>query len=205
MSRRVLFSVVMSAACLSGCGDPITNIPPLPGDTAFHDANDKAVRSAEAAGLLSVLKQWAPEGPYAVSLPRGTSQATYNEVLAKLPAGGVVVLDNPQLPVYKVVRVRIRAWNGQVEVIKPGLAGTPDQLISVYVSVDTRGWYAVRNRLWRLPIEKALQISQENFDEPGTQPKAEPKAEPKSDTPPAPGTPPADGAPQLKGDDNKPQ
>jgi hypothetical protein len=153
-----LLLVLITALILAGCGDPYINYPAQDQDVAWHQANSSIARSVQKAALQHVLKTWPPDGPYAVALPVGTNTETYNEVLGSLPAGAATSETTETRPVYRVARIHIRGWNGQVDIIRPG-GETGQQLVSVYVSIDTQGWYATRHRVWRIPVDKALEIS----------------------------------------------
>lgn len=157
--------VILAALSLAGCGDPYINYPAQDQDVAWHEANSTVARSTQKAALQHVLKTWPPEGPYAVALPAGTNTETYNEVLAALPAGAATSEATETRPVFKVARVHIRGWNGQIDIIRPG-GETGRQLVSVFVSVDTQGWYATRHRVWRIPVDKALEISNPDLPPP---------------------------------------
>ena len=142
-----------------GCSAPLVNIPPLPGDVAWHDPNGEGVLAVEVTALNHVLRRWAPAaGAYAVELPPGTTPESYQRVIEQLPKG----VSTPEqyggeLPTYRVAQVYMRGTHARVDIVKPDdLSG--EQLVSVFEAVDISGWYAQRSRLWNVPVDDALRV-----------------------------------------------
>jgi hypothetical protein len=149
---RTLFLTVILAAGLAGCGTFYTNVPPLPGDLAAHDPNDRRVANMEAAALKHILQNNPPGGPYVIGLPPGTNAATAALVLSKLPPTQAGAAD---AKVYRVAQIQARSFNAQVDVVAPE-PNNDTRLISVFLGTDMDGWFVLRSRKWGVPVDEAL-------------------------------------------------
>lgn len=151
--------VLLLPLLLAACSAPLVNIPPLPGDVASHDPNSAGVLAVEVTALNHVLRRWAPAGGiYAIELPPGTTNESYQSVIKQLPPGASTSEQyGGELPTYRIVQVYMRGAHARVDVIKPDdVAG--EQLVSVFEAVDISGWYAQRSRLWNIPVDDALRV-----------------------------------------------
>lgn len=155
MRPLILFTCLV---LLGGCS-PWVNIPAQRGDLASHDPNTSTVHKAVTVALKHTLEQYPPAGAYAVIMPEGASTQTMAKLNAALPEGAGATADaTGRIPVYRVASIRIRGWDGQVDIIPPaGLR--PKRLLSVYLDHDLSGWYVRRTHLWNMPLERALQLA----------------------------------------------
>jgi hypothetical protein len=155
---RVVAMLVLSAA-VSGCAAYV-NIPEQPGDIAGDSANGRNVRAVSVAALRHVLNYQPPNGNYAVALPAGASDTTYQWVLDRMPPTALRH-DSPAaagLAVYEVAAIYIRGTDAQVDVVFPTRSGEK-RLMTVWQDVAVDGWFVTRDRLWEIPAEEALQSS----------------------------------------------
>jgi hypothetical protein len=194
MFRIVSSTLVLLALAVAGCNPVAVNVPPLPGDTAFHSPNLGSVVAVQTAGLEYAIKRWPVEGDYSVDLPYGSSAEAYADVLTTLPSGAYRVSDKPETPTYRVAQVRVRGLTALVDIVVP--AQPAEQLVTVTCVRDALGpWYARSARLWRVPVEQALMMSSRSLapaPEPETPTEEAPApSEPEStpETPAAPAAP----------------
>jgi hypothetical protein len=97
---------------------------------------------------------------YIVKLPAGTSPEIYAKVLDQLPAGARTPgEDEGALPRYEVAQVQVRGFSAQVDVIRPADDSGKQELVSVHLAVDMDGWYAKQTRVWRVPVDLALEMA----------------------------------------------
>ena len=155
--RGLLLSLVLIGFGVGACA-PYVNIPAQHGDVlALEAPNYAPVRKVMAAGLDYALRyRGEPVGAYAIALPQATAPSSYDDILMRLPPGGVPYNEAvSDLPVYEVAQVSMRAWRGRVDIVHPGEGGQP-QLLSTYMKMDWSGWYVYRDRLWRVNVDEAL-------------------------------------------------
>jgi len=171
-AHKPWMAVLLAGALIyiTGCGQTYVNIPPLPGDVAGHNVDSTNVAKVEATALTHVINDNPPGEPYAVSLPPQTSSMTYNRVLGMLPKGSSrgaaadsgkspdVETGSKSMPVYRIVQVKIKGLDAEVEVVRPTAAGP--RLASVYLRRDIDDWYVRWSRTWQLPLAEALEMVQ---------------------------------------------
>lgn len=153
----ILLTLVASTGCVA---PSYINIPPLKGDTALHNPNDWVVRDVMVESLKKVIRDYPPAANYSVSFPQGVSEKSRALMIEKLPHGLETIWNsqNPT-PIYAIKQVWVRGLNAQVDIIVPQIAGEP-RLVSVFCVTDIEGWYGRTSRIWRLPVEQALQLAQ---------------------------------------------
>ncbi len=206
----------ITAAALTGCGAQYVNVPPIPGDVAFHNPNGSDVRTMEIAALKYVLQRTPPKGSFAIALPAGSTTDTQAYVMGRLPGGdAAAVVAGDALPTYRVAQIQARNWNCQVDVIAPEPNGDL-RLTSVFLAKDIDGWFPMRGRKWSVPVDQALELARPLADHPDaplpTEPAPAPapaptptpapiKEVPKADAPPAPAVP-QPTVPAKPGDDD---
>lgn len=149
--------VVAFAALLTACGAPYVNVPPIPGDVAFHDPNANDVRAMEVKALRYLLQQYPPAGAYAVALPPGTTTDTHAFVIAQLPGDHAPTAEQTTLPTYRVAQIQGRTWSTRVDIIAPEPTG--ERLVSVFLGHDIDGWFPLHARRWNVPVDQALQLA----------------------------------------------
>jgi hypothetical protein len=154
-----ILSLALAVAMFTGCAAPLVNIPPLPGDVAFHSPNGKGVLAVQVTALRHVIQRWPPAGDaYAVVLPDGTTEESYRRIVGQLPEGTTTREQyGAELPTYEVAQVHISGTHARVDVVIPGPDGRP-RLVSVFEAIDIGGWYARRSRLWNISVDEALRI-----------------------------------------------
>ncbi len=156
--RLARIGLIAIAPTLAACS-PYVNIPEQPGDLATTSVNDRNVLAVSVVALNRVLAEQPPDGPYAITLPRGASDESYHWVIERLPgdptrhASGAM-----DRPIYSVAAIYVRPGRSQADVVYPTPAGEP-QLMSVYQRLRIDGWYATRDRLWEIPVAQALAAS----------------------------------------------
>lgn len=154
ITAPLLFVAALSLA-LVGCSRPYVNIPPQTSDVAGHDPNARNVREIEIAALQAVLRTDPLVGPIAIVLPEGTGQLTYAAVLPAVSPDAVSASNTEAEPLstVEVRQVRIRGWEGQVDIVRPNASGTR-QLFTVHLEyAPFSGWSAKRIRPWRGPVD----------------------------------------------------
>lgn len=143
---------------LVGCTTYV-NIPPHAGDLAKHDINARGVRNVCIQAIKATLANQPIQGSYAIVLPGGADQLTYETVVATLGGGATSSLEQT-IPVLEVRQIRIRADNCEVDLIRPADSANPrgpGQLVTVYLKWNPlSGWDATRLHPWRAPVEQTL-------------------------------------------------
>jgi hypothetical protein len=143
---------------MTGCSAAYVNLPALDGDVASNDANNATPVEMQIAALRRVLRERPPTGPYAIALPRGTNAESYNRIVAELPPGSQQYgSQSGPMPVYRVTRVFGRPTNGEVDILAPRPGGGED-LVNAYLLKDIEGWYVQRTRVWRVPLNKVVNV-----------------------------------------------
>ena len=142
------------AGSLVGCATYV-NIPPQPGDMAWHDPNHPTVQMVVSEALQAVAAHQQKEGRIAILLPDGTLAKNYSKTASQI-RNETVWPGNPQRseqPLLQVKAIRIRGTKAAVDVIhnaNPQAPDTKDQLITVDLAWDVvEGWSAQRLKLWR--------------------------------------------------------
>ncbi|MFW5681724.1 MAG: hypothetical protein ACOC1G_01850 [Phycisphaeraceae bacterium] len=140
-----------------GCSPyPYANIPPLQGDVARHNIDANSIRTIVVPAVKAVVAQEPPDGPYVVELPQSAEKLTYPAILPRIGDNA-----NPPFaeglpedaPVYEVTSIRIRGFDGQVDVVRPGSYGGR-QLVTVYLrNPPFADWTVQRVRVWRGPVD----------------------------------------------------
>lgn len=159
----VLMVTLMSIGwMLTGCATYV-NIPEQPGMWASSNPDNSTAQKIEIAALTAVLTDRQSDEPYRVLLPEGSSDATYNYVVARLPRGARPAPFVAEGDLYAVAGVFVRARKGQVDIVRPDPTGER-QLVSVYLRYDLDGWYVERKRPWQIPLGTALDRSSPGSD-----------------------------------------
>ena len=144
-------------AIAAGCS-PYVNVPPLQGDVARHNADATQIRNIVVPAVRAVLDEEPPSGPYVVQLPESAEKLTYPATLPQIGdnAHPPFAEDLPEnAPIYEVTGVRIRGFDGQVDVVRPGTYGGR-QLVTVYLrNPPFADWNVQRVRVWRGPVDTA--------------------------------------------------
>lgn len=162
---RALAAIITFTLGLSACA-PYVNIPGQRGDTlATHNPNSKTIQEAVVAALKAVITYRPVEGNYQVILPEGTDPATYAALLPQLGDQAMWSSDGTRqdLPIYEVKGVRIRGYDGDVDIVRPA-KGLADGRTRQLVTVDLKyyipgGWGHTRLRVWKADVEDALRLS----------------------------------------------
>ncbi len=166
-----------------------TSYDPAEGDRLGDSTlNAPAVRAVLSRSLAFAIERMPPElseeearlsvlaptsdRTVAVSLPRGLTKATHDEILASLGEGVSPVVDGTeQLPIYRVGVMRIRGGTADVDVHRPldendNRFHAPYQCITITLRSDLEGWRVEDFEAWMpgtvpLPALNALRIPQE--------------------------------------------
>ena len=146
-----------------GCSRPYVNIPSQRGDLAAHDPNANNVRNAAVTALRAVMLDRPIEGPVLIKLPAGTSSLTYAAVAPQVSEYALTPQDDGAaaagLPTLEVRQIRIRGWDGEVDIIRPTYDGG-EQLITVTIKyAPFSGWTASYIRTWRGNVDQTLPSS----------------------------------------------
>ena len=141
------------AACLGGCATYV-NIPAQPGLPAVNNANDGTVQRISLAALQHVVLDSDVDEPYRVQLVDGSSDHTYNYVVARLPRGARPAPFVTDGPLFTVAAIRVRGVEGQVDITRP-VPGGGRQLVTVYCKYYFDGWHARKIRPWQVPVGQA--------------------------------------------------
>ena len=153
--RRPIAGLALAAcvALLPACSVPYVNIPHQSGDVAGNDPDARNVRAVEAEALRAVLAQGGVPTPVLIELPEGTDTLTYAAVASMVGEDAVPPSDEDveTQATLTVKQVRIRGWDAEVDLLRPGPGGVR-QLATVYVEYAPLGdWAAKRVRTWRGP------------------------------------------------------
>ena len=140
-----------------GCSPyPYVNVPPLQGDVARHNVDANSIRTIVVPAVIAVVAQDPPAGPYVVKLPESAEKLTYPAILPRIGdnANPPFAEDLPEdAPVYEVASIRIRGFDGQVDIVRPGTYGG-QQLVTVYLrNPPFSDWNVERVRVWRGPVD----------------------------------------------------
>lgn len=153
--RSALAVSLLLCAALSGCA-PYVNIPPQQGDIARHNIDASSIRGITVPAVRAVVRQQPPDGPYVVELPESAQKLTYPAVLPRIgdDAHPPFAEGLPQgAPVFEVVAIRIRGFDGEVDVVRPARIGGR-QLVTVYLrNPPFSDWTVERLRAWRGPVD----------------------------------------------------
>jgi len=151
---RIVPLMALAAVLLAGCASYV-NIPPMEGDTAFHDPNTKVVRSVMGGALAYVMEQRPIERSYQVILPVGTTPMTYAELLSRLGDNAMWSSDGvtKDVPIVAVSQVRVRGTSAEVDVVRPTFSNDlkqSGQTVTVSLKYDPMGgWVANHIKEWR--------------------------------------------------------
>ena len=159
LMRGVMFVCVVGVLGCVGCAGPTkVNIPPMAGDIAFHDPNGSTAVRVSEVSLQRILRNYPPEGVYAVALPDRSSDRTYTRILEGLAGSPVRISESAgDLPTYEIAQIQIHGTTADVDVIRP-VPGGNRQLVRVELALDLDGWYASRVRPWDIPVLEQLRI-----------------------------------------------
>jgi len=150
-----VFGLALAALLLGGCATYV-NIPAQPGMWASSNPNESTVQNIVIAALTEVLEDRQSEERYRVRLPEGSSDATYNYVIARLPKGARPAPFVAEGDLYSIAGVYVRAREGQVDIARPA-AAEGRELVSVYLRYYLDGWHPYRVRPWRIPLGRAIE------------------------------------------------
>lgn len=144
---------------LVGCATYV-NIPPQPGDMAWHDPNHPTVQTVVSEALQAVATHQEKDGKIAILLPDGTLAKNYSKTVAQIH-NETVWPGHPQRseqPLLHVKEIRIRGSRAAVDVVHNNGPQTPqaeDQLITVDLAWNVaEGWSAQRLKLWRTQAQQ---------------------------------------------------
>ncbi|NBC10162.1 MAG: hypothetical protein GVY24_00310 [Planctomycetes bacterium] len=152
----VVFGPALAGLLLLGGCATYVNIPAQPGLWASSNPNDPTVQKIVIAALSEVLAPRQSGEPYRVRLADGSSDATYNYVIARLPKGARPAPFVADGELYSVAGVYVRARAGQVDIARPA-AAEGRELVSVYLRYYLDGWHPYRVRPWRIPLGRAIE------------------------------------------------
>ncbi|HEX7008336.1 MAG TPA: hypothetical protein VF184_00045 [Phycisphaeraceae bacterium] len=145
-----------------GCSTPYVNIPAAQGDVASHNPNADNVRGVQIAALRAVLLDRPIEGPIKLVLPEGTSNLTYAAVAEAVGPNAYAPFEpeaDDATATLEVKQIRIRGWQGEVDLVRPYPYGQGEvqQLVTVYLDyAPFSGWTFNRIRSWRSGTQAAL-------------------------------------------------
>ena len=151
---RAALAALITATSLFTCGcvANYVNVPPQPGDTAFHNPDLIPVPELMTDALTWVTAKYPVDPPYAVNLPPGTGHATYVRVVEDGTRGRGVPM-SPEvegLPTYHVAAVRIRGTRATVDVVLP--EGLDAVACTVTLRSTIYGWRIQDSRSWLTPV-----------------------------------------------------
>lgn len=149
--------MVLTAAFLTlGCSAPsYVNIPPQPGDLARGNPNAKDVREIMALAVDAAVQRERLDGAFEVLLPEGADQITYEKVVLRVGGGAITpdTLRDAPVPTIRVVAVRVRSRDAEVDVARPSPTGRESVTVFLYWYYGS-GWAVERVRPWRVAPEK---------------------------------------------------
>lgn len=151
--------LITGAMLMAGCAMYV-NIPPQPGDAAWHDPNHFTVENVMREAMARTLTEHPPEGPFTIDWPAGTTDTTIDEIIADYPqriASQYVRKTNMDIPRYAFRHIWIRSGKAYVDIQRPALTHT-QQLVTVYLSDQPfTGWHVTRTRAWQVPQGQTYQ------------------------------------------------
>ncbi|MEM8739240.1 MAG: hypothetical protein AAGG38_12310 [Planctomycetota bacterium] len=152
------------------------NIPPENGDWAFNNPNSKDVQQIQVVAIQKSLRHEPLDSPYELRLPENSRATTYALITRELGSDAVIPPEVPAVafnedgkpippdpdapplpqperlgdfPTLEVRAIRIRAGDGQVDLVRPSTTGR--RLSTVYLDYQPGfGWSADRVRAWRV-------------------------------------------------------
>jgi hypothetical protein len=144
-------SGMLGSAVLTGCTS-YTNVPGPDGLSAQQDPNARQASRATEAALVWATRRHAPQGPYVINLPVGTSLETAETIAAALgPMAQIPGSAEVDLPVFHVTRVWIRLSDAKVDVVYPmtdGLGRDIQRGVTVWMNAGVRPWTPSRGQYW---------------------------------------------------------
>ena len=147
-----LAATIFGPGLLSGCGATNITEPPIDGGFTWGESSEPPVPELLARSLQHVMDHYAPARPgYAINLPDGTPATVYEDVIARLGGGRVMVQDAEYG--YHVTGLRLRPFRAEVDVMFPKDDGELYEFVTVHFSRPVIGdWSVSRDRLWRIRI-----------------------------------------------------
>ncbi len=131
---------------LVGCSTYV-NIPAEDGSIASDDANLERVRNIQVEAINALIARQRVAGPVKITLAPGSSPETYAAVLPQI-AVEAVGPDRLAPVAIAVTGVRIRTYNGEVDLAVSG-ASVVDSLVTVSLdSAPLNDWWVDRIRPW---------------------------------------------------------
>ncbi len=145
-------------AAVTGCS-PYVNVPGQPGSVATKSANDMGVRDAVADAMRMQLRLAPPARDWAITLPKGSSDETYQWVLERIGRGARYT-GQTDVDVYDVVSIQIRGLNGQVDLVLPlNQTGDIARVRSIYLERKLNGWDATYGKTWQISVPEAMELA----------------------------------------------
>lgn len=125
--RLTTLLTLAGTIALASCTREYANYPPITGDE-FATKNVNAsfnMKNAMAAALRWTALRYPPPGgenaPFAINLPAGSSEETYQRVIELIGRGAQPVSEANanSLPVYHVTRVWLRGEIARIDIVRP--------------------------------------------------------------------------------------
>ncbi|BAM03182.1 hypothetical protein [Phycisphaera mikurensis] len=142
---------------LPACVAPTYVNIPSEGGIAASDPNSFNVRDVVADSIAAAVEREPLEGVYEILLPEGTTQQTYQAVVRQIGGGAIApdTLRDRPVPSVRVVAVRIRNQDAEVDVVRPSPTGR--SVVRVFLKWYYGGdWAVQRVKPLRIPAEELL-------------------------------------------------
>lgn len=196
-------SLLALAAAAGSCAQEYANYPPITGDDfAAKNVNSPNMRNAMAAALRWTVLRYPPPGgtgpgTFAINLPAGTTEDTYDFVARTVGNGAVpVTAENAsQIPVYHITRVWLRGSIARIDVVRPVFeVEQKPRGGSVYRGAEIRlaggwdPWHVTGSSEYEIGVLEppALHLFGETHETRSGTPSAAPASSPSMDPEPAP-------------------
>ena len=146
--KWTVWTLVLSLAAMTGCSGYV-NIPSEDGSVASENANRTRVQDIQIQAINAVIDRQHLAGPIRVTLVAGSLDEAYDTVLPQIRVDAVGPGDSATTTVaMKVTGVRIRAYEGQVDLAVSG-ASSVDALVTVSLkTAPFNAWWIERVHPW---------------------------------------------------------
>jgi hypothetical protein len=190
MSTAAVGAFGLAMAAAGGCASYET-YPAVPKNVALNDPNTVAMEQVMACGLSWVASKYppsgegpeatamgAPETPFAINLPPGSTYRTYERVAEAVGMGArPLSKETAELPTYHVAYVRVRGDEAQLHVIRPVISlSEPGKTVPQEIKLQLRGgirpWHVEASREWQVGLAEVPEANY--YERPAAAPAAVP-------------------------------
>ncbi|MGH7244673.1 MAG: hypothetical protein ACREJD_14770 [Phycisphaerales bacterium] len=125
--RLTTLITLAGTIALASCAREYANYPPITGDEfAIKNVNNSVnMKNAIAAAIRWTALRYPPPGgdsaPFAINLPAGSSEETYQRIVALVGHGAQPISEanSKSMPIYHVTRVWLRGEIARIDIVRP--------------------------------------------------------------------------------------